>query len=150
MAPTETSRQNEVGQLIKLDPYTEGDPRVWGIDLSAAEDSGLWATPALHAGLLYTNTHQGSLIAVDTANGEIVWQDGSVGWHSWSSPSVVDDTLIAATCAGDVRGYSLAEPHAPQQVWSVSLGESCLEATAAVWNGTVYLGSRDGYLRAIR
>jgi hypothetical protein len=150
MSPTETARQNEVGQLIKLDPYTDGDPRVWGIDLSAAEDSGLWATPALHAGLLYTNTHSGSLIAVDTAKGEIVWQDGSVGWHSWSSPSVVDDTLVVATCAGDVRGYSLADPRAPQQVWSVSLGESCLEATAAVWNGALYLGSRDGYLRAIR
>jgi hypothetical protein len=150
MSATETARQNEVGQLIKLDPYTDGDPRLWGIDLSAAEDSGLWATPALHAGLLYTNTHSGSLIAVDTANGEIVWQDGTVGWHSWSSPSVVDDTLVVATCAGDVRGYSLADPRAPQQVWSVSLGETCLEATAAVWNGAMYLGSRDGYLRAIR
>jgi hypothetical protein len=150
MSSTETARQNEVGQLVKLDPYTDGDPRVWGIDLSAAEDSGLWATPALHAGLLYTNTHSGSLIAVDTANGDIVWQDGTVGWHSWSSPSVVDDTLVVATCAGDVRGYSLADPRAPQQVWSVSLGESCLEATAAVWNGTIYLGSRDGYLRAVR
>jgi hypothetical protein len=145
------SRTREIGQLIKLDPYTDGDPLLWGVDLSASEgDSGTWATPALHAGLLYTNTHQGSLIAVDRANGEIVWQDGTVGWHSWSSPAVVDDTLVVATCAGDLRGYSLADPRSPQRVWSVNLGESCLEATPAIWNGTIYLGSRDGHLRAIR
>jgi hypothetical protein len=146
------SRTREIGQLIKLDPYKEGDPLIWGVDLASegGEDSGTWATPALHGDLLYTNTHQGSLIAVDTSNGEIVWQDGTVGWHSWSSPAVVDDTLVVATCAGDLRGYSLANPRAPERIWSVILGESCLEATPAIWNGTIYLGSRDGFLRAIR
>ena len=151
MGPTEIARQDEVGQLVKLDPYTDGDPRVWGVDLSApGQESGTWATPALYEGLLYTNTHLGSLIVVDTDTGDIVWQDETVGWHSWSSPAVVDDTLVVATCAGDVRGYSLADPRAPARTWSVSLGESCLEATPAIWNGTIYLGSRDGYLRAIR
>jgi hypothetical protein len=145
-------RTREIGQLIKLDPYTDGEPLLWGVDLASdgGEDSGTWATPALHEGLLYTNTHMGSLIVVDTQTGETVWQDGTVGWHSWSSPAVVDDTLVVATCAGDVRGYSLADPRAPVATWSVSLGESCLEATPAIWNGTIYLGSRDGYLRAIK
>ena len=151
MGSTELARQREVGQLVKLDPYTEGDPRVWGIDLTASEDSGLWATPALHEGLLYTNTHLGSLLVVDTETGEIVWQDGTVGWHSWSSPAVVDDTLIVATCVGELRAYSLEDPRSPQRLWSVTVGEgSCLEATPAIWNGVIYLGSRDGYLRAFR
>jgi outer membrane protein assembly factor BamB len=104
----------------------------------------------LHGDVLYTNTHLGSLIAVDRATGDILWQDGTVGWHSWSSPAVVDDTLVVATCAGDLRGYSLEDPRSPTRKWSVSLGESCLEATPAVWNGTMFVGSRDGYLRAIR
>jgi hypothetical protein len=145
-------RTREVGQLIKLDPYTDGDPLLWGVDLasSGGEDSGTWATPALHDGLLYTNTHLGSLIAVDTANGDIVWQDGTVGWHSWSSPAVVDDTLVVATCAGDLRGYSLEDPRAPRMVWTVSLGETCLEATPAIWDGVIYVGSRDGFLRAFK
>lgn len=151
MGPIEESRQNEVGQLVKLDPYTEGNPRVWGVDLSVAgSDSGLWATPALYEEHLYTNTHQGSLIVVDIHTGVIVWQDGTVGWHSWSSPSVVDGTLVVATCTGEVRGYSLANPAAPERLWTVSPGESCLEATPAIWDGTIYLGSRDGYLRAFR
>lgn len=144
-------RTREIGQLIKLDPYTDGDPLVWGVDLasSGGEDSGTWATPALHEGMLYTNTHLGRLIAVDAETGETVWED-TVGWHSWSSPAVVDDTLVVATCAGDVRGYSLADPRAPVRDWTVSLGETCLEATPAIWDGTIYVGSRDGYLRAIR
>jgi len=146
------SRTREVGQLIKLDPYTDGDPRLWGVDLTSpgGEDSGTWATPALHQGYLYTNTHQGSLIVVDTATGEIVWQDGTVGWHSWSSPSIVDNTLVVATCVGEIRGYTLDNPAAPQRQWTITPGESCLEATPAIWNGTIYLGSRDGYLRAFR
>lgn len=145
-------RTREIGQLIKLDPYADGDPLIWSVDLSSAgqEDSGTWATPALHDGVVYTNTHLGSLIAVDADTGETVWQDGSVGWHSWSSPAVVDDTLVVATCAGDLRGYSLEDPRAPERIWTVPIGESCLEATPAIWNGTMYLGSRDGFLRAIR
>jgi hypothetical protein len=151
MSSVESSRNLEVGQLVKLDPYTDGDPRVWGLDLSVAgSDSGLWATPALHEGLLYTNTHQGSLIVVDTADGEIVWQDGTVGWHSWSSPSIVDDTLVVATCVGEVRGYCGARTPDPQRMWTITPGESCLEATPAVWKGAIYIGSRDGYLRAFR
>lgn len=145
-------RTREVGQLIKLDPYTDGDPLVWSVDLSSSggEDSGTWATPALHEGILYTNTHLGRLIAVDADTGETVWEDNTVGWHSWSSPAVVDDTLVVATCAGDLRGYSLEDPREPAQDWTVSLGETCLEATPAIWDGSIYLGSRDGYLRAIR
>ena len=142
-------RTREVGQLLKLDPYTDGDPRIWGVDLTAgSEQSGTWSTPAVYQGVVYNNTMQGSLIAVDAVNGEVLWSD-EVGWHSWSSPAVVEGMLVTATCLGDVRGYSLADPRAPVQSWSVSLGETCLEATPAVWDGVIYIGSRDGYLRAL-
>jgi outer membrane protein assembly factor BamB len=150
MAVAERERNREVGQLVKLDPTATGDPRVWGIDLRAGgDDAGIWATPALHEGHLYVNTHNGDLIAVDTTTGELVWSD-PVGWHSWSSPVVVDDLLVVATCLGDVRGYSLADPATPVQQWSVDLGGACLEATPAVWDGSIYIGARDGYIRAIR
>jgi outer membrane protein assembly factor BamB len=146
------SRSMELGQLMKLDPYADGDPFIWGVDLveGATGDSGTWATPALHSGYLYTNIHNGALVVIDAETGEIVWRDSSVGWHSWSSPSVVDNTLVVATCLGEIRGYSLDDPAAPQRQWTLSPGETCLEATPAIWNGTIYLGSRDGYLRAFR
>lgn len=150
MNSTEQTRNAEVGQLIKLDPYTEGDPLLWGIDLTVpgTADSGSWASPALYEGMVYTNTHQGELIGVDAATGEVVWSD-EVGFHSWSSPVVVDGILVTATCLGDVRAYSLDDPRAPQKLWSVDLGGSCLESTPAIWNGRIYLGSRDGFMRAL-
>ena len=153
MGPTERARQDDVGQLVKLDPNNPDDPRVWGLDLRVqGSDSGLWATPALHEGYLYTNTHQGSLIVVDTQTGGIVWSDDTVGWHSWSSPSVVGQTLVSATCTGELRGYDLTDPANPQRMWSVGVGnaQACVEATPAIWNGTIYIGSRDGYMRAFR
>ncbi|MBW3666260.1 MAG: PQQ-binding-like beta-propeller repeat protein [Actinobacteria bacterium] len=149
MGSVEAARNEEVGQLVKLDPFTEGDPRVWGLDLTAQGDSGLWATPALYGDMLYVNTHTGELIAVDKDSGEIVWRD-QVGYHSWSSPAVVDGTLVVATCTGELRGYSLADPASPTRLWSIPLGEACLEATPAIWEGTIFLGSRDGYIRAFR
>ncbi len=150
MGAAEKSRSLEVGQLIKLNPYADGDPLVWGVDLTVpgTADSGSWASPALHNGVVYTNTHQGELIAVDGETGELVWSD-EVGFHSWSSPSVVGDVLITATCLGDIRAYSLDDPRSPEKLWSVDLGGSCLESTPAIWNGRIYLGSRDGYLRVL-
>ena len=150
MGATEIERNREVGQLVKLDPYTDGDPRLWGLDLTAGgADSGSWATPAVYEGVVYVNTHQGSLIAVAAADGSLLWED-EVGFHSWSSPVVVDGTLVTATCLGDVRAYSLDDPRSPVMEWSLNLGGSCLEATPVVWKGAIYLGSRDGYIRALR
>ena len=150
MNSVERSRNLEVGQLVKLDPYSDGDPRIWGLDLTAgSSDAGIWATPALHEGLLYVNTHNGELLVVDSEDGSVVWSD-SVGWHSWSSPVVVDDKLVVATCLGDLRGYSLDDPREPRLEWEVEGNGACLEATPVVWDGAIYLGSRDGFMRAYR
>jgi outer membrane protein assembly factor BamB len=150
MGPFERNRNLEVGQLVKLDPYTDGDPRLWGVDLTVSgnADSGSWASPALYGGMVYLTTHQGKLIAVDGETGEVVWSD-EVGFHSWSSPVVVNEVLVAATCLGDIRAYAVADPRAPDPLWTVNIAGSCLESTPAVWNGRIYLGSRDGYMRAL-
>jgi len=150
MNSVERNRNLEVGQLVKLDQYTDGDPLIWGLDLTVhgTADSGSWASPALYEGMVYTNTHQGKLIAVNGETGELVWSD-DVGFHSWSSPSIVDGTLVTATCLGDVRAYSLQNPQAPVKLWSLNLGGSCLESTPAIWNGRIFVGSRDGYMRAM-
>jgi outer membrane protein assembly factor BamB len=150
MGSVERARNLEVGQLIKLNPYAEDDPRVWGVDLtSGSADSGSWSTPALYEGVVYVNIQQGQLIAVDADTGAVLWSD-DVGFHSWSSPSIVDGTLVTATCSGDVRAYSLDNPRNPVELWSLNLGGACLESTPAIWKGSIYIGSRDGYIRALR
>ena len=136
-------RSRDLGQLIKLDPARD-DPYVWGIPIPGENDvGGMWATPALGEGVLYAATHPGQLIAVDTETGEIVWEE-TLGWHSWSSPVVVGDQLLAANCFGELRAYSLTDPRQPRPLWTMKMSESCIESTPAVWKGAIYVGSRDG------
>lgn len=145
-----TERAAELGQLVKLDPYTEGDPFLWGVAApGGAGDGGFWATPALGDGVIYNTSHIGRLFAIDTETGEVVWEDDEIAHHSWSSPVIVDGRLIAATCGGEIRAYSLTDPRAPRLEWVHQLSESCIESTPAVWNGRLYVGSRDGKFYAV-
>jgi outer membrane protein assembly factor BamB len=147
-----TERSREVGQLVKLDPYATGDPRVWGVEVLPAGpgDGGIWATPAVGFGHVYVPTHTGRLLAVDAGTGEVVWED-TIGFHAWSSALIVDDSLIVGTCeTGELRRYSLSDPAAPELVWSFPAAGGCIESTPAVWNGTIFVGSRDGFFRAYR
>jgi outer membrane protein assembly factor BamB len=141
-------RSRELGQLIKLDPAAD-DPYLWGVPVPGEDDvGGLWATPALGDGVLYASTHPGQLLAVDTANGEVLWEE-EIGWHAWSSPVVIGDALLVATCEGELRSYDLSEPRHPQANWTLQLSESCIESTPAVWKGMIFVGARDGKFYAV-
>ncbi|MFP3915351.1 MAG: PQQ-binding-like beta-propeller repeat protein [Actinomycetota bacterium] len=143
-----TDRAAELGQLIKLDP-SAGDPYVWGVpDPGGSGDGGFWATPALGEGMIYNSSHTGRLLGVDAGTGEVVWEE-DIAPHSWASPVVVDDTLIVATCSGELRAYDLSDPRSPRHRWTHQLSESCIESTPAVWEGRIYVGSRDGRFYAV-
>lgn len=146
------ARSREVGQLIKLDPYTSGDPLEWSVAVPALpdDDGGIWATPALHAGYLYVATHPGELLVVDKESGDVVFRD-DIGWHAWSSPVVVEDTLLVSTACVDgagLRAYDLTDPAVPVVRWELAETGGCIESTPVVWAGRVYVGSRDGYFYA--
>jgi outer membrane protein assembly factor BamB len=97
------------------------------------------------------STNPGELLAVDTATGDVVWRD-DVGFHAWSSPLVVDDTLVVAVNCGSVpalRAYDLENPLAPVMLWELPVAGGCIESTPAMWNGRLYVGSRDGYFYAV-
>ena len=130
---------------------------MWSVDLSAArgEDAGAWATPALHAdaGVIFVATDAGDLVGVDTATGDTVWQD-FIGGNAWSSPVIADDTLVVgADCLTNhsgFRAYDLTNPRSPERLWDVTVGTgACIESTPAVWNGRIYVGSRDGFFYAL-
>ncbi len=144
-------RAKELGQLIKLDPYNTEDPYVWGMfSLTQAPiKGGLWATPALGQEMIYAVTNKGWLIAVDRETGEEVWLR-DIGVGSWSSPAIVDGHLIVASNDGLLRNFFIgADERNPQLEWTLEVGNGNIEATPAVWNGMIYIGSRDGYMYAI-
>jgi len=148
------ARSAELGQLIKLDPSAE-NPFVWGVPvppLFSGDDGGLWATPALGDGVIYASTHPGELLAVDTTTGEVLWRD-DIGHHAWSSPSLVDDTLVVSVnceAGGGLRGYDVSDPTTPVEIWQVDLQSGCIESTPAIWKGGIYVGSRDGNFYAFK
>jgi outer membrane protein assembly factor BamB len=158
---TAARRVRDVGQLVKLDTSIPAsslsslDPIVWSLDIPAArgQDTGAWATPALHEdGLIFVAADSGDLLAVDTDTGLVVWED-FIGTNAWSSPLIVDDTLLVITnCLSTERGlraYDLDDPLAPREMWEATISEGgCIEATPAVWNGRIYIGSRDGFMYA--
>ncbi len=145
-------RSAKIGQLAKLDPYRKGDPLLWGLHTSMSISDlkgGIWSTPALGKKVLYVTTNAGELLVVDRKNGQVLFRDGMVP-HAWSSPVLIEDNLIVATCNGEIRNYSLRDPTQPVRQWTYTLPTKfCIESTPAVWKGHLVVGARDGFIYAL-
>ncbi len=146
-------RSAAAGQLQKLDPRRPDAPRVWGLEVprgGGERFGGIWSTPALFGRTLFVTTNSGRLLAVDRDRGTIRWEQ-RLPPHAWSSPVVVDSTLIVADCEGAIRAFDVRVPdRVPPLLWEFRLpGGPCIEATPAVWKGVIYVGTRDGYFYAI-
>jgi outer membrane protein assembly factor BamB len=135
----QSARGAEVGQLLKLDPRQPEDPIVWSVH----DDSGFWATPALHDDLIVAPADSGTIYGVDRETGETRWTIDLPG-PTWQSPVVVDDVWIQGDCDGILHGYDLADTTTtPTELWTVELG-GCIESTPAVWHGRMFVGTRSG------
>jgi outer membrane protein assembly factor BamB len=139
-----TPKSQESGQLMKLDPRKSG-PLVWKVDDQATRPGGIWGTPAVTADAVYVATNGGRVLGVDRTSGAVLWEKRVPG-PTWASPVVVDDVLLLGDCAGVVHAWDVSDTKAdPPELWSIELG-GCIEATPAVWEGRIYLGSRNGHL----
>ena len=96
-------------------------------------------------------THPGELLVVNRHTGAVVHRE-RIGYHEWSSPVVVDGTLLVGLCdQGRLRAYDLGDPARPVQTWEVRVPTGgCIESTPAVWGGGIYVGSRDGHVYGVR
>jgi outer membrane protein assembly factor BamB len=141
-------RAREVGQLVKLDPSEPDDPIVWSVDDTGVMPGGMWGTPGIWEDTVYVGTNGGRLLGVDRATGDIRWEKQIPG-PVWGSPVVVDGVLLIGDCDGLLHAYDVSDTGVePPELWSVDLG-GCIEATPAVWDGRIYLGSRAGHLTTI-
>ena len=145
------SRAQELGQLVKLDPYNTEDPYVWG--MYSLTDSpakcGLWSTPALGREAVYAVVNKGFLIAVNRETGEEEYVFDLAAPGSWSSPVIIDDRLLVVSNTGIMRSFNIVDEFQPVLQWTFEVGDGHIEATPAVWDGMIDVGNRDGYMYAI-
>lgn len=138
-------RAREVGQLTKLDPSNTVNPIVWAFQDTTNLGSGIYGTPAIVGDTVVVATDGGRLLGIDRASGALKWErkmDGPL----WGSPVIVDDVLLLGDCKGFFHAFDVSNPDvAPPEMWSIELG-SCIEATPAVWDGRIYIGTRGGHL----
>ncbi len=145
----ETARSREVGQLVKLDPRRPNDPVVWSFADADRVPSGIWSTVGIDRGVVVTTTNGGRVVGLDQMTGRVLWEF-RLPAPLWQSPVIVDQVLVQGDCAGVLRGYDLGDPRTkPSELWSVTLG-GCIEATPAVWKGSIYLATRGGRFFALR
>ncbi|WP_433199421.1 PQQ-binding-like beta-propeller repeat protein [Dactylosporangium sp. CS-047395] len=144
------ARSKEVGQMLKLDPSKPDNPVVWAVkDTAGQRPGGVWGTPALYRDIAVYDTAGGDVLGIDRASGAVRWRFHLPGGETWQSPVIVDDTLFMGDCSGVMHAYDVSDTHAdPRLLWELKIG-GCIEATPAVWKGSLYFGTRAGAVHAL-
>ncbi|HET6211461.1 MAG TPA: PQQ-binding-like beta-propeller repeat protein, partial [Micromonosporaceae bacterium] len=144
-----TARSKTVGQIMKLDPTRADNPVVWKLYDYGPVPSGIWGTPALYKDIAIFDTTGGDVMGIDRVTGAVRWKFHLPGAETWQSPVVVDDVLFLGDCTGVMHAYDVADTKAqPTPLWSLKVG-GCIEATPAVWKGSLYFGTRAGAIIAL-
>ncbi|HEX6845121.1 MAG TPA: PQQ-binding-like beta-propeller repeat protein [Actinomycetota bacterium] len=144
-------RSRELGQLLKLDPSRPDDPVVWSLpafEIGFEGAGGSWSTPAFVGEHVYFSTAAGRVLAVARATGDLVWEL-QIGAPAIGSPVVIDGTLLQGDCTGHLYAWDVSDPTVPPPLrWSLDL-EDCIESTPAVWDGWIFVGTREGYVYGV-
>jgi hypothetical protein len=142
-------RSRQVGSLVKLDPRRPNKPVVWDVQIGGFyPDGGILGTPALYKGTVYVMDTAGALVAVDQESGEVRWRKKVPG-PTWMSPVPIDDQILVGDCNGYLHNLDISNPlRKPKEIWRLKLG-GCVESTPAVWNGMIWVGTRDGGIYGI-
>lgn len=91
----------------------------------------------------------GILVALDTATGEVVWEK-SMNYYAWSSPvAVYDESGNAYILIGDSEGTMFLLDHTGKTLSYLELG-STIEASPAIFNNTLVVGTRGGTVYGIK
>jgi hypothetical protein len=141
-------RAAEVGQMLKLDPRQPDNPLVWSQKDNGQEKSGVWGTPGLVGDLVIYTTYSGRAVGLDRASGAVRWEK-RLPAPLMGSPSIVDGIWFQGDCSGTLHAHDVSDTRVdPPELWEVALG-SCIESTAAVWNGRLYVGTRGDFVYGI-
>ena len=143
-----TARSKEIGQLVKLDPRHPEAPVVWAVHDDDGSKSGTWSTAAVLDEAVIWPTRAGTVYGIDRATGAVRWTV-DLPAPLMGSPVVVDGVWLQGDCDGVLHAFDVRDASvAPRELWAVELG-GCIEATPAVWDGKIYVGTRAGFLYAL-
>jgi outer membrane protein assembly factor BamB len=147
--PAATARDQQLGNIMKLDPTNPTNPVVWSANVgSIARGQGSLGTPALYNGMVYDTLTNGAFVGIDATTGNVDWTVNLPG-NAWMSPVPIDNNLLIGDCTGVLHDYDISNPTvAPPELWNIQLG-GCEESTPAVWHGMIYVGTRGGQIYGI-
>lgn len=105
-------------------------------------DGPIFSSPAISNGHVYVGTDKGSLLAVSAKSGQLAWTFKAEG-GIFSSPAVSGNLVYITTRSGKTYAVDLTTHKA---IWSYDAGG---DASPAVADGRVFVGSADGGLYAL-
>jgi len=114
--------------------------RLWTTPLSSF---GVDTSPAVNAGVVYVNDGAGPLVALNTATGTTLWTAGGTANVFDGSPAYADGVVYT-------HGFDAVEAYRASDgtlLWSADDGSQS-RSSPTVTNGTVYMATLDGVLRA--
>ncbi|MFF3564684.1 PQQ-binding-like beta-propeller repeat protein [Streptomyces sp. NPDC002574] len=114
--------------------------RLW----ATALEGKVTARPVVTGGVVYANSDDGKVYALDAATGRTKWSYDAPSWRE-ASPAVDDGTVYAGGKDGDVYALDAATGRLK---WKFYTGFG-VYSTPAVADGVVYLGTEDGVLHAV-
>ncbi len=95
------------------------------------------------------NEWSGKLVAFDTETGEKVWEK-SMDYYTWSSPvAVYDEAGKAYIMVGDSMGQMMMLDSTGKTLSTISL-KSNIEASPAVYENTLVVGTRGGLICGVK
>jgi eukaryotic-like serine/threonine-protein kinase len=109
---------------------------------------GVYSSPAVFDGTVYIGSNDKFLYALDADTGRLKWKYNT-GYLVLSSPAVSDGVVyISQYARGDGILYALDAGTGAIKWESVKIGDH-VSSSAAVSDGTVYVGSNDHYVYAL-
>jgi outer membrane protein assembly factor BamB len=116
--------------------------------------NNLACTPAVVDGVVYIGSGGGCVHALNAGDGHEIWSYTRNDAEYLTSPSVVNGVLYVGINGGSIGTYGFYALNATNgaELWKYMASgiENYVLTTAAVYDGTVYVGSRNGDVYALK
>jgi outer membrane protein assembly factor BamB len=130
-------------------PTPPADP-AWTWPVGGTGKALLEFPPAIAKGVVAMTTNKGRIVVLRARTGDVIWtKRHSETAPIAASPAIVTEKnmVIVAGMDGRLVGYDLEPPG--RELWTFSTGQSKIESSPLVSDGTVYIGAHNGRLYAV-